>query len=156
MLVYQRLPDFFLQKVGVKISGCATSWLLWNPNDATWWENGLPKELARARDREIRIFLFISKIFRKKQSPVVFKQKVTQKRIQIQKSTKKAKVAFPSKSIVGLCKFDGRESIGVSPEMKCHQKLKHLNPRKLTWICTQNDGLEKVTPFKHANFWYLC
>ncbi len=21
---------------------------------------------------------------------------------------------------------------------------------------TQNDGLEKVTPFKHGNFWYLC
>ena len=21
---------------------------------------------------------------------------------------------------------------------------------------TQNDGLEKVTPFKNGNFWYLC
>ncbi len=21
---------------------------------------------------------------------------------------------------------------------------------------TQNDGLEKVTPLKHGNFWYLC
>ncbi len=21
---------------------------------------------------------------------------------------------------------------------------------------TQNDGLEKVTPFKDGNFWYLC
>ena len=21
---------------------------------------------------------------------------------------------------------------------------------------TQNDGLEKVTSFKHGNFWYLC
>ena len=25
-----------------------------------------------------------------------------------------------------------------------------------TKMDTQNDGLEKVTSFKHGNFWYLC
>ena len=25
-----------------------------------------------------------------------------------------------------------------------------------TKMDTQNVGLEKVTPFKHGNFWYLC
>ena len=25
-----------------------------------------------------------------------------------------------------------------------------------TNLDTQNDGLEKVTPFKNGNFWYLC
>ena len=30
----------------------------------------------------------------------------------------------------------------------------HTLPK--TNMGTQNDGLEKVTPFKHGNFWYLC
>ena len=31
-----------------------------------------------------------------------------------------------------------------------------LHPGKLTWMITQNDGLEKVTPFQNGNFGYLC
>ena len=31
-----------------------------------------------------------------------------------------------------------------------------LHSRKLMAGGPQNDGLEKVTPFKHGNFWYLC
>ena len=30
-----------------------------------------------------------------------------------------------------------------------------FTPQK-TNMDTQNDSLEKVTPFKHGNFWYLC
>ncbi len=29
-------------------------------------------------------------------------------------------------------------------------------PPPKTKMDTQNDGLERVTPFKHGNFWYLC
>ena len=25
-----------------------------------------------------------------------------------------------------------------------------------TWLVTQSDGLEKVSPFRNGNFWYLC
>ena len=34
-------------------------------------------------------------------------------------------------------------------------ETKTFEPWK-TNMDTQNDGLEKVTPFKHANVWYLC
>ena len=41
---------------------------------------------------------------------------------------------------------------------QCEKKtVRHciiLTPPK-TNMDTQNDGLEKVTPFKHGNFWYL-
>ena len=30
-----------------------------------------------------------------------------------------------------------------------------ITPLKIN-IDTQNDGLEKVTPFKTGHFWYLC
>ena len=41
-------------------------------------------------------------------------------------------------------------------EGHCTKKTR-LHSRKLAWIYTQNDDLEKVTgPFKHGNFWYLC
>ena len=59
---------------------------------------------------------------------------------------------------------------------KNHATIDQLNPPKLTFgkffqpiiskdingtppktnMDTQNDGLEKVTPFKHGNCWYLC
>ena len=35
------------------------------------------------------------------------------------------------------------------------RNLQSLHPDKLTWN-PQNGGLEKVTPFKDGNSWYLC
>ena len=41
---------------------------------------------------------------------------------------------------------DANEPISI---MERHTPLK-------TNMDIQNDGLEKVTPFKHGNLWYLC
>ncbi len=40
-------------------------------------------------------------------------------------------------------------------ETKHNKQEKDIHPRK-TNMDTQNDGLEKVTPFKNCNVWYLC
>ena len=38
----------------------------------------------------------------------------------------------------------------------CFTKNISTNTPPKTNMDTENDGLEKVTPFKHCNSWYLC
>ena len=72
-------------------------------------------------------------------------------------------------------KMDGENS-GSKPELKMddlggfpyfwkHPTRPRKNQKKITEgehpntlpkMDTQNEGLEKVAPFKHGNFWYLC
>ena len=55
----------------------------------------------------------------------------------------------------GVCVFLGR---APPKHMELPQSLQKrvLHSRKLTAGVPQNDGLDKVTPLKHGNFWYLC
>ena len=41
-----------------------------------------------------------------------------------------------------------------SGKFMCKISMNNTLPK--TNMDTQNDGLEKVTPFEHGNFWYLC
>ena len=47
------------------------------------------------------------------------------------------------------CNFNLQQQRALSNE----KKILTLPKTKMD---TQNVGLEKVTPFKHGNFWYLC
>ncbi len=46
--------------------------------------------------------------------------------------------------------------VGEEFEVKHLQGILPASTLPKTNMDTQNDGLEKVTPFKHGNCWYLC
>ena len=55
--------------------------------------------------------------------------------------------------------FGGSFNLGrneVSEPNWSYKMYEHLFTLPKTNMDTQNDGLEKVIPFKHGNFWYLC
>ena len=59
----------------------------------------------------------------------------------------------PNRSNVGSF-FCGKKSQNSKKTSHQWTNQKFTTPK--TNMDTQNDGLEKVTPFKNGNFWYLC
>ena len=49
----------------------------------------------------------------------------------------------------------GQQGTSRFPDGVCQEK-ESMGTLPKTNMDTQNDGSEKVTPFKNGNFWYLC